>query len=321
MASKRDMLLCMRNGLIAAAMYFAVGLFVSLPCIAQQSKDWGKLLDAKKSKQARALCVGWTQSKSLATRVDAEKCLANVELYEGQSLSLIGDDAGGGTLGSGYTSEAVDKALVHLNKGIQLAPQDISLHLGRLHILEVSGRFTAMNQALEESANLYHGPDALHDWLPYEGELADMRQARAGLEFAEVLNLLYPNSHEVIGNIGAFHNMLKEYDKALPYIQQAQVLSPQDPIDTWNLGWTYEQLGNTEEANKWLSKAIEIDPVGKDEPDRNCLYAEFVEKKLHDTQRACTLEKISCEADRQTACAKPESSQKATDSKSVPAAK
>jgi tetratricopeptide (TPR) repeat protein len=300
-------------------------LFVAQLSIAQQSKDWNKLLDAKKSDEARALCVGWTQSKSLAMRVEAEKCLANVELYEGQSISLLGNDAGGGTLGEGYTTEAVDKALVHLNKGIQLAPQDKTIHEGRLHVLEVSGRFAAMIQAVDQSANLYHGADALQLWLNYCPELADMGQARAGLEFSEMLDRHYPNSHDVIGNIGAFYSMLKEFDKALPYNQHAVELAPRDPFDTWNLGWTYNHLGNTDEANKWLSKAIEIDPVGKDAPDRNCLYAEFVEKKLYDTMRACTLEKASCEADRQTACTKPGISQsageKTPESKAIPAAK
>ena len=311
----------MRNYLIAAASYLAAGLFWAQPCIAQQQQDWGKLLDAKKPDAARALCLGWTQSKLLATRVEAEKCLANVDLYDGQVIGLLGNDAGGGTIGEGYSTESVDNALVHLNKGIQLAPQDITIHEGRLHILEVSGRFDQMSKALDESASLYHGADALQAWLAYCGELADMGQYKAGLAFSEVLDKHYPNSHDVIGNIGGFYSMLKEFDKALPYIQRAVEMSPKDPLDTWNLGWTYYAVGNIDEANRWMSKAIEIDPEGKDYPERNCRYAEFVEKKLNDIQRACKLEKVSCEADHQTACAKPNSAQKTPESMTVPAAK
>jgi tetratricopeptide (TPR) repeat protein len=310
MDRKRDMLIAMRNCLIAAALYLAAGLFVAQPCIAQQQQDWGKLLDAKKYQQARALCVGWTQSKLLATRVEAEKCLANVELYEGQELSLMGNDTGGGTLGEGYKPEAIDKALVHLNKGIALAPQDLSIHQGRLHVLEVVGRFDDMAKALDESVTIYQGPNALQSWMAYDFELGDAGQATAGLQIAEVLNRHYPNNHEIIGNIGAFHDMLKQWDQGFPYLKQAVMLSPNDPLDNWNLGWAYAHLEQSEEADKWMSKAIQLDPTEKQTPGCKCLYANFVDKQLHDALRACTLEKASCEADRQTACAKPTSPQK-----------
>jgi tetratricopeptide (TPR) repeat protein len=279
-------------------------LLATLPCAAQQSEDWGKLLDQHKIVEAQQLCEGWTHSDQLSTRIEAEKCLANVALCKGQSLSLMGDDTGGGTLGSGYTPEAVDEALIHLNKGIELAPEDLSIYQGRLHVLEVAGRFGDMDKAVADSAAKYDGKDALAQWLAYDAELADMGQARAGLEFAEVLNRLYPNSHDVIGNIGAFHSMLKEPELALPFLRQAVAMAPNDPIDTWNLGRALEKLGQIPEADLWMSKAIQLDPDAKNEPDRNCLYAQFVETELKDLARACKLEKASCARTEQTACHK-----------------
>jgi len=54
-----------------------------------------------------------------------------------------------------------------------------------------------------------------------------------------------------------------------------------------------------------MSKAIQLDPQEKQTPGCKCLYAEFVETHLKDRSRACTLERASCEKNRQTACAKP----------------
>jgi hypothetical protein len=38
----------------------------------------------------------------------------------------MGNDTGGGSLGEGYTPEALKAALAHLDKGLELAPQDLS---------------------------------------------------------------------------------------------------------------------------------------------------------------------------------------------------
>jgi tetratricopeptide (TPR) repeat protein len=302
---RRCMLLGMKTGLVLVVLSGVVVLASVSRCEAQQAKEWGKLLDAKKYDEARALCTRWSKATSLATRVEAEKCLANVELAQGQILNLMGNDTGGGTLGEGWTPEAVDKALVHLNKGIELDPEDLSIHQGRLHILEVTGRFNDMAKAMDESVSIYKGPNALENWMAYDFELGDAGQAKAGLQIAEVLDRHYPNNHEIVGNMGAFHNMLKEWDGGLPYLKRAVALAPDDPLDNWNLGWSYAHLDQDAEADKWMSKAMELDPKEKQTEGSKCLYAEFVETHLKDKARACTLETASCELERRTACPKP----------------
>jgi len=268
----------------------------------QSTSDWGTLLDAKKYAEAETLCTSWTKVDDLHKRVEAEKCLANVALSKGQGITILGNDIGGGSLSDGYAPEAIDNALKHLDAGIRLDPQDVSIHLGRLHILETSGRFDQMLKALEESLTIYKGPDALHDFLQYAPELGEMGQAKAGLQFCEILNKHFPNNHEIIGNIGAFHGMLGEHEQALIYLRKAAELAPADSMDAWNLGWNLKGIGRNAEADKWFLKSFALEPDSEEMPDRRCLYAEFVETGLKDTTRACTLERESCAKEEQTAC-------------------
>ncbi len=268
----------------------------------KSASDWGALLDARKYSEAETLCTSWTKSKDMPKRVEAEKCLANVALAKGQSSVVLGNDLGGGSIEEGYKPEAIEEALKHLNAGLMLAPQDISIHLGRLHILEVSGNFDQMLKALEDSLNVYKGSDARPEFLQYAPELSRMGQAKAGLAFCEILNTHFPNDHEIIGNIGAFHDMLGERAKALPYLRKAIELAPGDAMDAWNYGWDLKGAGENAEADKWLQKSFALVPSSDEMPDRRCLYARFVETGLKDVARACKLERASCTREEQTAC-------------------
>jgi tetratricopeptide (TPR) repeat protein len=241
----------------------------------------------------------------LAKQISAEKCLANVALQRGQLLSVRGDEVGGGSFGAGYNTQAVDEALKHLNRGMSLAPQDISLHEGRLHVLEVSGRFDAMLKAMDESATIYTGPDAPDVWLAYASELADLGQPTAGLKFSEVLDKHYPNNADIIGNIGAFHNMLKQWDLGLPYARKAAQMHPKDPIDTWNLGWTLNHLDELEEADKWMALSIQLDPTAADVAQRSCLYGQFLVTKRKKVDVGCRMVKANCDAGDQVVCKAP----------------
>ncbi len=294
-------------------LYSLAAFLCAASCTAQTGNlsDWPKLLDKKDTKAAQALCAGFVDSKDIAQQVEAQKCLANVALCGNDVILLEGDDAGGGSIRGGYKPEAVDEALVHLNLGLKLAPQDLTIHMGRLHILEASGRYSDMVKALDESSSIYKGKEAPDAWLAYAPELADLRQYETGLEFMKVLDRHYPNNPDVVGNIGAFLSMLKKPAEAIPYLQKAVDLAPKDAINAWDLGRAYDHTDQVELADKWYQKGLSLDT----DPDRrkgsSCLYALFVEKKLHDQGRACTLEKKDCSTEEQTACASaPKSSTK-----------
>lgn len=277
---------------------------VTLECAAQTGnlQDWTKLIDKGDGKAAKQLCSGFVDSKNVSEQVGAQKCLANAALCGNDVMLLEGDSAGGGTLRGGYKPEAVDEALVHLNAGLKLAPQDITIHEGRLHVLEVAGRYDAMIEALDDSCIVYQGKDGLDAWLNYAPELMDLRQFEAALAFMKVLDKHYPNNPDVLGNIGAFLDMMKRDTEAIPYLEKAVALAPKDPINTWDLARSNDHAGNVGEADKWYEKALPLMTDLEQKKHSLCMYAEFVETKLHDRTRACSIEKANCERDKRTAC-------------------
>jgi tetratricopeptide (TPR) repeat protein len=268
-----------------------------------KSGDWKDLLRQGKCQQARSLCAPWIHAPETARMVEGRKCLANVALCENPGgIALTGNDAGGGEMGPDFTPQSVDEALMHLSAALKLAPQDVSIHKGRLHILEMSGRFSQMATALDESCSIYKTKDGALEWLDYTAELFEAKHFRAGLELLRVLEKHYPDSHDVLGNIAAMHMALGEFDQGISYLEKALKIAPGDPIDTWNMARAYDLMGKTEQAEQWYPKALALDPDASRRKSNTCLYAEFVEKKLLNTARACELQKTNCAPSEQTAC-------------------
>jgi tetratricopeptide (TPR) repeat protein len=295
---------------VIPALFLASHFNLAAQTPVQPLSNWPSLIDQHKCLEAERLCSPFLSSEETAEKVEAHKCLANADLCGHDLISLQGDDKGGGTLGSGYQPEAADKALKHLNAALKLAPQDLSLHQARLHILEVSGRYQYMLNALDESCDLYHGQDGLAAWLTYSSELAELGQLDYGLQFMQILERHFPNSPDVIANIGAFLSMQAKSAEAIPYLEKAAALAPNDPINAWDLGRAYDGQDQTALADRWYQKGLALESALKSQDkshseqlrDAPCLYARFVEEKLHDQQRGCSLQKASCPADEQTAC-------------------
>ena len=286
----------------SAAVCTALLLIVPARGRAEEPPTWQSLIDAKKCREAEALCVPWLSSQDAARKVEARKCLANVALCGEDQVSIQGNDAGGGTLGPGYRKDAIDKALANLNEGLKLAPQDLSLHQGRLHLFMVSGRFDELAKALDESSRLYTGPDALQDWLPYVSELFDAGQYNGALALLKVLDANFPNNHEVVANIGSVLAMQEKDEEALVYMERAVRLAPEDPLNTWNLARLYDYSGKLDFADSWYQKALRLESDPERRRSAACLHAEFVETKLKDRKRACDLQKANCPEGKRTAC-------------------
>jgi tetratricopeptide (TPR) repeat protein len=285
----------------------ALSICRTAPAQETSTEQWQKLIRAGKTEEAKTLCTGWLTSPVTLKKAEAHKCLANVVLLGGKDSEVVrleADDVGGGEMHSGFNDAAVDEAMRYLDEALRLAPQDLSIHQGRLHLLEVSMRYDEMAKALDESCRIYQGEDAIHTWLAYPDELFESRHFRASISLLNVLDQHYPNNHVVLGNIGADYSMLKDDDKAIEYLRKAVDLAPNDPIDTWNLGRFYDLTNKIQLANQWYQKALALDTNSERRRNNACLYAQFIEIKLHDPKRACELQKANCEPKDQTACTK-----------------
>jgi tetratricopeptide (TPR) repeat protein len=272
-----------------------------------QADEWHKWAAEKNWGAANHECNVMSHAPALPSRIEAERCLATVALESGESPAVAGTSAAGSTAPviMVYAPASVDEALVHWNKGIDLAPQDLAMYTSRMNVLFVSGRYAQMVPALEDSVARYKGADALSSWLKVDNDLYAAHQVPTALKFAEALDKHYPKSIPVELNLAKFHNELKEPDQALPYLQAAYDAAPTDAVVAWNLGMTYNNLAKLTLADEYFQKAITLDARGEGVPDRNCIYGEFTETKLKDKVKACTLEKASCPFERQTACKIP----------------
>jgi len=267
------------------------------------SDAWGKLIGAGKYDEAEKLCNSWLTTQDVKTKTEALKCLSNVEFRWGQGLSVQGNDVGGGTIGAGYNEGGVVKAIGYLDEALKLSPQDISVHKGRLFILETSLRYDEMAKALDESIGIYQGKNGADEWITYSYELIDSNHLNAALQILNVLDKHYPNSNEVLGNIAVCYMIQKKDKEALQYLQRAVAVAPNDEIDVWNMGRENDFIGNNKEADIWYQKAIALPQNQEKRKDKLCLYGIFVDTKLGDKKRACKLEKNNCtEAKDKSAC-------------------
>lgn len=285
--------------------WLAVALIVGAASCAAQSgnlSDWQKLVDKKDCEGAKKLCAGFVSSKITAEQIEAQKCLANAALC-GQGMMLVqGDNAGSGVQRPSFMPAAIDQSLAHLNLALKLAPQDVSLHKGRLRVLEMGARFPEMIKALDESCKIYKGKDAPGTWLGFSTELADLREYQTGLEYMRVLDKHYPNSADILGNIGGFLFWLKKPAEAIPYLQKAVVLDPKDEASAWNLARSYDLSDSPVKAEEWYERALKLQTDPAQRKESTCLYAQFLEKQVQQFARACPMEKENCPAAKQTAC-------------------
>ncbi len=242
--------------------------------------------------KAKSLCDPWLNSENPGTKAEAHKCLANVELgfAGGAKIRIEGNKRTGGFIGAGYDEEAASRAVKHLDQAVALAPQDLSIHQGRLHALMLAARYEDMAKALEESAKLYQGRDAMHAWLAYPAELYQRRQFKPAIALLQVLDGRYPDDHRVAGNMSAVYAMLEQDAEALAWATKAVKLAPDDPIDNWNLVRIYDYMGKPALADAAYQKSLALQ-TGDQRKRLTCLYAAFVQSKIKDAKRACELQK------------------------------
>jgi Tetratricopeptide repeat len=262
---------------------------------ADAARRWHPLTRADKASEARALCEPWLASPSSRLAAEGHKCMANVALIGSKRVHVEPGGKQGAFLGAAYAGPGVDQAIDHLNKAMRLAPDDLSIHQGRLHVAINSQRSADAPQFLADTLQSYTGPDAIGEWLSYSQELWDMGSVEIGLAFMRVLEKRYPNDHRVVGNVGTFLIVLDHRDEALPYLRRAVDLAPGDAIDNWNLGRFYEKQGDAKNAEPYFRKAVASEKDPERHQDMACNLARFLAGQTATRAEGCTLARKQCD--------------------------
>jgi len=272
---------------------------------AAAARLWPPLCQDGQIEKARAICQPWLASPVRRLAAEGHKCLANVELAGAQTTRIEGDAKRGGFIGPGYNGPGVERAMDHLTRAIALAPEDLSIHEGRLHVAISSPRTGEAPALLADSLAKYTGPDAFDAWLAYAPELADMGLVEIALQYLRVLEKRYPNDHQVVGNIGAFLSMLDRRDEALPYLRRAVELAPGDAIDAWNLAHYLEQRGDLAGAETLYRKATTIESDPERKTDMLCNLGRFLAARAPSRAEGCALARKHCGSAQPARCRPP----------------
>ncbi len=258
---------------------------------ADLTRAWQSLLDAGKTAEARTLCTAAIRADERSAIIDGYKCLANVALREGQRIAISSNEIGGGTIGTGHIDKSVDEAIKHLNAGLEIAPQDLSIHQGRLWVLMNAKRYDAMIAALRQSISIYKGSDATEAWIGYSADLFNDGEMSAAIRVLKVLEEIYPRDHRVHGNLSGAYAMLKNDTAGLKHARLAVELAPMDPINTWNLGRILEYMGQYMEAEKHYGNSLKFEAQkngGRVSDERQCIYAALLSDRLNDKEKLCS---------------------------------
>ena len=123
-------------------------------------------------------------------------------------------------------------------------------------------RYFRAAQLFEEAAELdelnYVTWGFLGDARYWDG---DQRQAAVAYERAlsraEELRMTTPQDAMLLGEIAFYNAMLERPEPALEILQEALELAPDDPDLSLQAAQTYQQLGQTDDALRWLGEGID----------------------------------------------------------------
>ena len=253
---------------------------------------WAVLIATGLDDEARALCTTWLEHTDPGYRIEAHKCLANVEMAAGRLTGAVTLAPGASQLQPRNEPAAVEKALAHYDAAIAISPLERQAHMGRIDVLILSGRYRDANLALDETLTAFDSRRELEHWFKLLGRFQALGKHQEGLAYLEVIEKHHPLDHRVISNLGAYYAMTGRREKALEYAKQAVVLSPDDPINRWNLARLYDHAGQLELANRAYIEALAL--FQDEDPKAKCDYAEFLSDRVGDTRRACEFARERC---------------------------
>jgi Flp pilus assembly protein TadD len=237
---------------------------------------------------AQSKCESWLRAAEPGTRAEAHKCLANVAVL----LALRQADSAWaeGKGGADHELAGLRVGVHHLDGAVELTPEDITIHQGRLSLLRMAGLMPEMANALEDSIRRHPGADWLPFWKAYPREFYEARRFEQAVLLYRVLDRRFPDDHAILSNMGAALAMMRRDAEALECFKRAVMLAPEDPLDNWNLARLYDYMGQLDLADAAYRRALSLQTGEAERADAACMYSEFLHKKRGDSKGACELQ-------------------------------
>ncbi len=155
-----------------------------------------------------------------------------------------------------------DEAEVSLKQSIDIKPSYNALsNLGTLHYLQ--GDYQAAIDSYEEAL-------ALHDYdyriwgnlasakyrLP-EYEVESNENFSRAADLAEDMRIITPHDSAMLSRLASYYQVLDRREEAVGILEELAQLEPDNAEACFQVGHTYEQLGERETALLWLRRALE----------------------------------------------------------------
>ncbi len=165
-------------------------------------------------------------------------------------------------LGAMYFSlNRYDDALENYNKSLAIQPSYALLsNVGTLYFNQ--GRFEQAAKMYEQALQMEDGDHAVWGYLasayleiPASEEKATSATRRA-IEVAEKVLDVNPRDPDVLLGLASYYVDLDNQEEALSYLSRAVAIPSKNISVMWQVGYTYEILGQREKALLWIGRAL-----------------------------------------------------------------
>ena len=196
-----------------------------------------------------------------------------------------GADAGYMYFVEDWDEEIANKAIEVINKGIELHPERLDMHFGKIHLLRKVRWWNAYADAIhatldyaEKHRKTMVFPDGgapidtilIEGILDYERDLfGAIQDSPDSLAFATRLELLrgiaehmlkiYPKDVYSMNIMAVTYQLVEDRQNSLKWLLKAEKVDPKDVIVLSNIADTYHYLGDTKNERKYLEKVIKYD--------------------------------------------------------------
>src|SRR6185437_12322073 len=109
-----------------------------------------------------------------------------------------------------------------------------------------NGQLTGM---IGEYASSYAG---LGQYLQKEGNATHSLQYFQKAYAWDIQNAI------TLNGLALYYGKSHQYERSLTYFKKEQIILPNDPRAAYNIGFTYLQLGNKDEAKNWFTKSLQL---------------------------------------------------------------